>query len=447
MRSKGAPEPAGPTAQIHLSAVVVALGATALFAYGSLVQGRDSGAGIVVAPLLFAAVAVIVARVRVPTIPDCASLLTLSFAIRLVATYFRYLTGKDSREYHQVGQRLASSFRRFEFAVDPERSVPGTGAVRYFTGLVHLVTGSNYVATFLVYSFIGFWGMYFFVRAFCIAVPDGRHRRFARLVLFWPSLLYWPTSIGKEALVVFGLGLAAYGFACVLRRQRFGLLLMALGLAAVTMIRPHVALIVVTASFVPLLLRRRNERRGSGLGKVVALAALVVLGALTAHQTEQRLNIEDLSGSSIVEQLTATTAQTTQGSAQFSAATASSPIDYPWAFVTVVFRPLPIEARSLQMMLSSGEALVLGLLMLRELSRYSVALLQVREAGFVWFSTVFVLIFVYLFSSIGNFGILVRQRVQMVPFLLVGLALADQRLREPKRGRRRTVKVAAPHGQ
>ena len=65
------------------------------------------------------------------------------------------------------------------------------------------------------------------------------------LVLFLPSLLYWSSALGKDAWSVMGLGICSYGVARVMTQKRFsGLLILAAGLAAVVLVRPHVALTV-----------------------------------------------------------------------------------------------------------------------------------------------------------------------------------------------------------
>ena len=58
--------------------------------------------------------------------------------------------------------------------------------------------------------------MFYLYRAFTIAIPDGNRRSYARLLFFLPSMLYWPSSIGKEAWMLFTLGLAAFGTARLL---------------------------------------------------------------------------------------------------------------------------------------------------------------------------------------------------------------------------------------
>jgi hypothetical protein len=52
--------------------------------------------------------------------------------------------------------------------------------------------------------------------------PGREPSLYAALVFFAPTMVFWPSSIGKEAWLVFSLGVAAYGAARVLRRARFG---------------------------------------------------------------------------------------------------------------------------------------------------------------------------------------------------------------------------------
>ena len=52
--------------------------------------------------------------------------------------------------------------------------MPGTGSLRYITGLAHLFTDSNFFGTTMIFTFLAFWGSWFLYRAFVIAVPDGQ---------------------------------------------------------------------------------------------------------------------------------------------------------------------------------------------------------------------------------------------------------------------------------
>ena len=56
---------------------------------------------------------------------------------------------------------------------------------------------------------------------------------------------------------------------------------------------------------------------------------------------------------------------------------------------------------------------------------------RLREQAYLIFCVVYAALFIYAFSYIGNFGILARQRVQVLPFVLVFLALPLLRKGEP----------------
>ena len=78
------------------------------------------------------------------------------------------------------------------------------------TGIIYTVFRPSLPIGFLVFSWLGFLGLFWFYRAFQLAVPEGRSHTYARFVFFLPSLLFWPSSIGKEAWMMCTLGPAAF---------------------------------------------------------------------------------------------------------------------------------------------------------------------------------------------------------------------------------------------
>ena len=411
---------AGTLAPIGMA---VALG---LFCFGHFTSHRPTGAGLVVIPVLCAVAYPIIRRMAATEESyDLAGLAWLALGTKFAATYLRLLGGVDSVSYDNEGARLADSFRALDFGAPAGRSIPGTGTVRYFTGLVHLVTNSSYVATFLVFSFLAFVGVLFFIRAFAIGIPGGNRKRYAILLFFWPSLLFWPSSIGKESMMMFGLGLASLGAARILARMPRGLVLLLLGLGATGLVRPHVSLIVVTAMLVGLVFRAPvGNSFSASLAKLVCIATLLVVGGVVAGATARFLELEDLSGTEAVNQaLNQTEEQTAQGGGQFTPARVNTPVDYPWAFVTVLFRPLVIEVGGALGALSAVEGMVLAALGVASLIRFLRHVGKIRQSAYLAYALTFVLTFCYLFSAIANFGILTRQRSQVLPFVMVCLAL------------------------
>jgi hypothetical protein len=402
-------------------------------------------------PILFAIATPIVTRAgKRETTFDLTGMMFAALSVKILATFARFIVVNDlyggvadAGVYHTWGARLVESFRGFDFSVNTGQRIPGTGTIRYVTGLVYLFTGSNQFAGFLVFSFLSFLGLYFLYRAFALAVPNGDRSRYAKLLFFWPSLLFWPSSTGKEAWMMLGIGLGAWGAARVLKQQRGGFILFGLGLLGAGLVRPHVSLLAFIALFAAYLLR--PSTRLSGLGPVtkgIGIVVLVLAGGIVSTQAENFFGVDSLSTESVSETLDDTSNKTGKGGSSFDAPDATNPAQIPLATVTVLFRPFPFEAHNGQAVISALEGLVLLVLFARSWRRFLAFPRTVRQRPYIAFAAAYTVMFIFAFSSIANFGILARQRVQMLPFVFVLAALppAAEELRKMTR-RRRTVGV------
>jgi hypothetical protein len=376
--------------------------------------------------------------------PNLASLLLIALVLKLCGSLARYAVAiyvyegsADAVMYHGYGEALAMRFRSGHF--DPGlASLSGTDFIRFFTGVVYTVTGPSIIAGFLLYSWLAFWGMFYMYRTFTIAVPGGNRRSYARLLLFMPSMLYWPSSIGKEAWMLFALGLTAYGTARLLTGRTWrGLVLLGVGLWLATLVRPHVGGMAMMGVVAAYLLSRPPRRLGAvgPVVKLLALALLVVaavmlLGRIQGYLTEK--GIDPAEGVNSV--LTENARRTSGGGSGFATTSSStSPAKIPLATVTILFRPFPFEAHNAQSAITALESTVLlGLTIARRRAVWA-ALRQLRRRPYVAFIVVFTLGFVVAFASVSNFGILARERVQLLPLYLVLLAIPLPRPRPPAR--------------
>jgi hypothetical protein len=324
-----------------------------------------------------------------------------------------------------MGALLARQFRDGVFTIDLGRPVQGTGFIEIVTGVVYTITGATTLGGFLVFSWLGFWGLYLFHRSFVRAVPTGDHLRYARLVFFLPSLLFWPSSIGKEAWICLGLGLATYGAARALTRAKGGIPLVALGLVGVGAVRPHVAVLLAAAILVAYVLRRQaGAGAASAVGKVVGIALLGGVLILAVGQLERFMGTDAFDQESVQVTLDDVTARTGQGGSYVEGThTDLSPSRFPLAFMNVMFRPYPWQATNAQSLLAAAEAAVILVLFVLGWRRLLAGLRAVLDTPYVILCGCYTVLFVYGFSSFANYGILVRQRVQVLPFFLVLLAM------------------------
>jgi len=95
----------------------------------------------------------------------------------------------------------------------------------------------------------------------------------------------------------------------------------------------------------------------------------------------------------------------------------------------VLFRPYPWEAGGVQALLTSAEGLTLLILFAASANRLLKLPGLLFRVPYVAYCVSFIVMFILAFSSIGNFGILTRQRTQVMPFLLVLLVLPQERRR------------------
>src|SRR5207248_1344708 len=148
-------------------------------------------------------------------------------------------------------------------------------------GLVATITNTSAFAEFLVFTWLGFLGCYLLYRAFVTAMPEADHRRYALLIFLWPTLAFWPSSVGKDCWLLFTLGIGALGAARVFMRRPGGYTLLTIGLLLGSIVRPHVALIELVAfAFALLIGRRVNTRPGAitpgSIAKIAVLGIMLV---------------------------------------------------------------------------------------------------------------------------------------------------------------------------
>ena len=189
--------------------------------------------------------------------------------------------------------------------------------------------------------------------------------------------------------------------------------------------RPHVALMVVAGIGVALLARPGTRQTATRtIGRLLSVALLIVGGALIAGQTAERLKIDNDGTEGISQALDNASSQTGQGSGAFKPSVVRTPLDYPAAFVTVWFRPTPLEARTAgaTQIASSLEGLLLLGVAVRSWRRLASLPRTFLRVPYVTFAATYVLVFVYAFAAIGNFGILARQRTQGLVLLFVVLS-------------------------
>jgi len=373
--------------------------------------------------------------------------LVLALVAKMLGSIVRYfvtftiLGTADASGFHKGGVQLAARFRSGNFNTHLDEPSEGP-FVRLFTGVLYTFIGPTKGGGFFFFAWMAFIGAFFFYRAFKLAVPEGNAKTYARFVFFFPSMLFWPSSIGKDAWIIFSLGIAAFGVARLLTGSHLrGFIGLIIGLLLVTVLRPHIAAMIAVGLAVALLVRRLpDERRRRNVLTYIALGALVLVTAagflLKANSFLKANGVDTSKGVSAA--LRTEVGRTAIGAhSDFSGSAVVSPSRIPLAFVTVLFRPFPNEASNAQLALASLEGMFLLGLVLTRLKRIVAAIRSSRRQPYVMVAIVFTCLFVIAFSSFANFGLLVRERTQLLPllFILLSMPAASRAQRGSRRGR------------
>ena len=276
----------------------------------------------------------------------------------------------DSLGYHSAGTAIADGLWRGHLSTSPPPI--GTEAVQMATGFVYAVIGPTLLGGYLVFGWLALWGCWMCYGALRIALPHAATHRYAVLVLLLPSLLYWPSSIGKEALMLLGIGAVSLGVARLTSgsAERGSALLPILsGLLITGFIRPHVAVLLMSGLFLSYVVRRPKRRTltspiSHALGLVAAGAVVLVMVSSAARF----LHVDDVNPNAIRDTLEATAERTATGGSQFSAQPVTSVADMPGAMITVLFRPWPWEAHNGQALVAAVESVLLLMMILAGLA-------------------------------------------------------------------------------
>ncbi len=347
------------------------------------------------------------------------------WATKLVGSTVRYLVLVDLYEgsgdavgYHNRGLVYADTWRSLQI---PDLTVgsAGTTFVSKATALLYAPHEPSLLGGFYLFATIAFFGQVLLYLAYRRALPDRRLGWYAAAVFFLPSLLFWPSSIGKDSLMLFFIGIVAYGTARLLSQYRIRwVLLIGAGLLGTASIRSHIAALFGVAVAAAVLLGRAPEVRAARTRRLVLMTAAAAGVAVLLTFASASLGV-DLSGDDLDPFLADLERRTQQGGSAVEGEAVLSLTALPAGALRVLYRPLINEVVNVQTLVSAAEGTALLVLTLWRLPRIAIEVRQIRRNPYLAFSLTAVAGFVVGFSAVFNLGILARQRIQALPLLLV----------------------------
>lgn len=408
---------------------LVAVGAAAGF--GLLIAfGTTWGAIPLLAIVATAAYGAVGSAMRSPSDHEwLARWVLFGFLAKLVGTWARhymvtiFYEAGDAFRYYSAGTELAAVIRSGRI---PEFSTEGasfgTAVMEQITGGLFAIFTPDLLGAFLIFSILAYGGQLMFYAAFRRWARPGQLKPYALAIFFLPTFAFWPSSLGKDAVVILALGGAAYFTSRILdgfeTRWLFGL---AVFLGFLGLIRIHVAGLVVIGLITAGLLARmpKDVKPGAAVRRLLIVGAFVAAGALVLVVFPDIFGVE-IRGEESLEAFTSDVVRrTSERGTVASGGPVSSPLDVPEALALVLFRPSAFEATEMQHLFAAAETtLLLGLTLwklpgiIRNRHRW-------RANSYVVFSTAFTVAYAVAFSIVRQLGIIARQRGQVLAFFLV----------------------------
>lgn len=334
----------------------------------------------------------------------------------------------DATDYHLAGETFASIWRGLVVPIS-DAGGEGTAFTEVATGLVYAIYTPSFLGGFIIFATIAFFGQLLFYSAFRRWFGPEKQKLYAMAILFYPSLLFWPSSIGKDALMLLFLGIATYGASRLLATYKItSIVFVGVGLVLAAGIRPHVAGMLAIAIVLAIILGKPlPQLRGSPMRPVLLVGALLMASVvLTTFSTTFEVGLaETRTTTDVGGFLEEVSGRTGTGGSEFEGVAVSAPSQLPLAILTVLFRPLLHEGANAQMIVSALEGTVLLGFVIMRLPQIWRNKGLLRRRSYMTVCFFYTGGFIIGFSAINNLGILARQRVQVLPMflaLVVGLA-------------------------
>jgi hypothetical protein len=362
----------------------------------------------------------------------------------------------DAQRYFNTGRELSELFWSFDpwvftydFWFGPGRWW-GTAFLERLTGIVISLIGPSMRGTYLVFSLLSFAGLYLIALAVYRRRPGAGAVRFAAWIWLWPSLWFWPSSIGKEAVTILAIGLAFYGYAGRRKGIRWIPYLAGLGLAFA--LRPHVGGALALATVVAYWFQSWSR---PGPRRVVEALAAVFLAFFVLSAMAQQFGLGDADLEGVQEFVTYRTGQTLEGGSAIGQGP-SGLAAVPVAFVNIWMRPFPWDVHNVMALFSAIEVLFLWVFAAKHYKVVVLAVKHWRRDRLLAFSLPFLAGYTLMIGlTFANLGIIARQRSPLFPFVFMLLTAAGayagkrywrevpQPGREPARARPKTEAEAS----
>ena len=328
------------------------------------------------------------------------------------------IVGSDANALWDMGKQYAKEIESVGYrSAFGGLLAGGNGSYSAFVGLIYYGLNISKMALLAINAFMAFWGSLTLTRTIYLGNPIAASKGIALplFLIFTPSVVYWSSGNLKEALLYWAVcQILAFAIPWQSRKQFWhSFLLFLVGGFIGTLLRPHTALIWVIAVFLLKIIQPRFWKYG------ICIILLVFL--YNAHVHEIRTNVNFSSWKETISQAEfLMNGLIRRGKSSTFDYGKSGPTPVVSGAINGFFRPFIWRVNKPTRFLSSLEIWTISLGILFLWGRMTKSEWKsILRNPVVQISILVLLPFCFLFSYFPNEGLISRQRLQLLPALLV----------------------------
>lgn len=320
--------------------------------------------------------------------------------------YFTYtlISGGDAKNYYQ------SSILDNDFSL-----YPGGRFIKYFTSIFSQDINASYLNSTLIYNLFGSIGLillYLSIKRYLTNLS-----RYWVLILFIPSMNFWSSGLGKDAISYMACCLFIYAVTTSTRPA----FLIIIAFFSMFMVRPHIAAMLLISYVIYFIIKSKTHI----IVKAMILPVIAASLLFSLSFVQQYVGLEEASFDSVSSYVDDRQSVNKGGGSSLDIASMS----YPMQMFTYIFRPLPFEAHNAVALITSFENIFLLFILIYIAFKSKSSLKIFFKNENLWLFMYAFLTCTMLAITTANLGIATRQKWMFMPVLIYLLihALHDYR--------------------
>ncbi len=252
----------------------------------------------------------------------------------------------------------------------------------------------SYFNTFLLFGTIGFFGILLLGN---ILLTNYNIPLFMSLFFFLPGLHFWLSSLGKDSLIFFFLVLSLYG---LIKNNIFWL---SISIFLVFLIRPHIALMLISSIVVYFIIKSKVNIGVRITFSIILLGISIVI----LQSVMQYIGLESFNLTSINEYIAQRQTYNLEGGSSIDI----SNMGIVSRFLTFWYRPLFENFNLIYLVISFENLILIFMTFYMIWNRKYIQWNYVASVSIIYI----ILVSFILSSTIANFGIIIRQKMMILP--------------------------------